>query len=441
MRYLIVLICSIFIVAAAYFSYQLWQNHEEKSEIQYDFAEIQKINYGLFNIQLWKEKALDIFSKRISEFKISPKAYDGLDKQIDGFLRQMFDEYLLSGKLVDEIAANFAENSKIPKLFIASITDQAKDAMKNLDLSKQLPAISKQISNEVRKSEPQLRKIMQDELMSLVMVDEEENIVERRTVIYKKYGQGTQEATILSLQNLIQDIDNTNRELLKYILGSLGLALLLISILYRFVDFKEIILIFTAVSVVLLCLGVTLPTIDLDARLNDFSINLVGEKIEFDEQFLYFESKSILGVTKTLWEGAGTDLKIVAILIFLFSIAFPFLKLMLSILYLFWDKAVRSKLVQNILFYLGKWSMADVFVIALFMAYIGFYGLVTSQLGSIGQNQTGYAVETLNYTKLGPGALFFTSYVILSIITSIIINKHHLKSYYALSRGESIHTS
>lgn len=427
MRYLIVVLCSVLIAIAAYFSYQLSQNYIQKNELQYDFAEIQKINYGLFNLQLWKEKALDIFSKRISEFKISPKAYDGLDKQIDVFIRQMFDEYLLSGKLVDEIAANFAENSKIPKLFIASITDQAKDAMKNLDLSKQIPTITKQISKEVRKSEPQLRKIMQDELMGLVMVDEEENIVERRTVIYEKYGQDSQETTLASLNESMTNIDTENKKLLKYVLGSLGLALLLVSVLFTFVGFKEIVLVFTAVSVVLLCLGVTLPTIDLDARLNDFSISLVGEKIEFDEQVLYFESKSILGVTKTLWDGAGIDLKIVAMLIFLFSIAFPFLKLILSTLYLFWDKAVHSKIVQNILFYLGKWSMADVFVIALFMAYIGFYGLVTSQLGSIGKNQTGYAVETLNYTKLGPGALFFTSYVILSIITSIIINKHHLK--------------
>ena len=51
-----------------------------------------------------------------------------------------------------------------------------------------------------------------------------------------------------------------------------------------------------------------------------------------------------------------------------------------------------------------------VFVVAMFMAYIGFYGIITAQLGDIGRNQTGYAVETLNYSKLSPGALFFTTY-------------------------------
>ncbi len=430
MRYLILFLCGCAIVVGSYFSIQLHQNYKQKNVLQYDIAEIKRINYGLFNLQLWKEQLLDIFSKKISEFKISPKAYDGLDKQISVFVKDMFDEYLLSGKLVDEIAAGFAENSKIPKLFISSITEQAKEAMKDLDLSKQIPAITKQISKEVRKSEPEIRKIMQDELMGLVMEGDEEKIVERRDVIYQKYGVDNQEATIESIEETMSTLDMENKTLLNYILGCLALALVLASILYVLIGFKSIILIFTAVSIVLLCLGVTLPTIDLDARLNDFSISVVGEKIEFDEQVLYFESKSILGVTKTLWDGAGIDLKVVAILIFLFSIAFPFLKLILSTLYLFWDKAVESKLVQNILFYLGKWSMADVFVIALFMAYIGFYGLVTSQLGSIGKNQTGYAVETLNYTKLGPGALFFTAYVILSVITSIIINKHHLRKHH-----------
>lgn len=414
---------------ASVFGVELHQNAKEKNKLQYDYAEINRVNYGLFNLQLWKEKALDIFTKRISEFKVSPKAYDGLDAQISVFIEKMFDEYLLSGKLVDEIATGFAENSKIPQMFIDGIKDQAKEAMKTMDLSKQIPVITKQISREIRKSEPQLRKIMQDELMGLVLVDEEENYVERRTVIYEQYGFDNIEETRTSIVDQISSIDNRSGELIKFIIISLILAFFLVSLSFKHVDYSGVVLVFTGICIVLLVLGVTLPTIDLDARLNGFSINLVGEEIAFDEQVLYFESKSILGVTKTLWDGAGLDLKIVAILIFLFSIAFPFLKLLLSVMYVFWDAAKTNKLVQGILFYLGKWSMADVFVIALFMAYIGFYGLVTSQLSGIANNQTGYAVETLNYTKLGPGVLFFTSYVILSVITSIIINKHHNKQH------------
>jgi hypothetical protein len=67
--------------------------------------------------------------------------------------------------------------------------------------------------------------------------------------------------------------------------------------------------------------------------------------------------------------------------------------------------------------------MADVFVVALFMAYIGFYGIISSQLNSIANNRGGFAVETINNSGLAPGALFFTTYCVLSIIVGILINK------------------
>jgi len=426
MRYLILLLCAILLAVASFFSVQLFNNYKEINTLQYDAAEIKKVNYGLFNLQLWKEKALDIFSKRISEFKISPKAYDGLEKQVDVFIKQMFDDYIVSGKLIDEIAVNLENNSKIPKLFISTVKKNVKDQMKNIDIDSQIPGITKQISSEIRKSEPQLRKIMQDELMSMVMDTEETKYVERRTKIYNKYEFDEPNGTLAHIDSAIAGLWDISRDLTKYIIASLAAILLLLIITIKIPNIKDLILGFTLASIILLCLGVTLPTIDLDARLNSFSIDLVGEKIEFEEQVLYFESKSILGVTKTLWDGAGIDLKIVAILIFLFSILFPFIKLLLSTLFLYFEKIRTNKLSRTILFHLGKWSMADVFVIALFMAYIGFYGLVTSQLGSIARNETGYAVETLNYTSLGPGALFFTSYVVLSIITSVIIQKNEL---------------
>ncbi|MGK0317790.1 MAG: putative paraquat-inducible protein A [Saprospiraceae bacterium] len=79
----------------------------------------------------------------------------------------------------------------------------------------------------------------------------------------------------------------------------------------------------------------------------------------------------------------------------MFSIVVPFIKLVLSSAFLYSNKIRNNKLAKGIIYHLGKWSMADVFVVAMFMAYIGFYGIITSQLGDIGRNQTGYAVETL----------------------------------------------
>ena len=163
--------------------------------------------------------------------------------------------------------------------------------------------------------------------------------------------------------------------------------------------------------------------IEIDARMNSFVFNLFDKDISFGEQSVLFQSKSILGVTKTLLESRGIDLKIVGYMVLCFSVVFPMIKLILSAFYLGSARLQKSKLIKNIIFYLGKWSMADVFVVALFMAYIGFFGLVDSQLGAIEQNKGGFAVETVNYTHLGPGALFFTAYCVLSIILGTVISK------------------
>jgi hypothetical protein len=155
---------------------------------------------------------------------------------------------------------------------------------------------------------------------------------------------------------------------------------------------------------------------------------ILGNEISFEEQFLYYQSKSILDVTRTLLEGRGIDLKVVGVLVLLFSVVIPFIKLIISGFFMYTDRLKNSKLAQSIIFYLGKWSMADVFVVAMFMAYIGFYGIITSQLTEIKGNETGYAVETLNYSQLSPGALFFTTYCVLSIISGILIHRSHLKN-------------
>jgi len=147
-----------------------------------------------------------------------------------------------------------------------------------------------------------------------------------------------------------------------------------------------------------------------------------------DYQRLIYLYKSIIDVTKTLLEGHGIDLKIVGLLILLFSIVLPFAKMILTTAFLYMEKSRQSKIVKTIIFYLGKWSMADVFVVAIFMAYIGFYGLLSAQLGDM-ENQTDmYTLETVNYSKLSPGVIFFTLYVILSIILSSIVHKRFKKA-------------
>ena len=66
----------------------------------------------------------------------------------------------------------------------------------------------------------------------------------------------------------------------------------------------------------------------------------------------------------------------------------------------------------------GKWSMADVMVIAIFMAYIGFSGILNEQLNHLGGLTSSVDVLTTNKTQLQTGFFLFTAFAVISLITS-----------------------
>ncbi|WP_317172408.1 paraquat-inducible protein A, partial [Salinimicrobium oceani] len=72
------------------------------------------------------------------------------------------------------------------------------------------------------------------------------------------------------------------------------------------------------------------------------------------------------------------------ILILVFSILFPVAKLVSTQIFLGGSERVRkNKILKFFTFKSGKWSMADVYVIAIFMAYIGFQGILDNQLANL----------------------------------------------------------
>ena len=419
--YVLPLFC-ILILASAYHAFLLHETVMDRKEMKEDLAEINKVNYELFNIEIWKKEALNIFQKKIKEFEISSETYVVLDQQVQIYLHQLYADYFESGELINMILKNMEEGGKINKMFLNVIKTNVSEQMKQLNLKKQIPTFSKQITDEIKKNEPLLRSYMQKELLRLVIDESSRAYVDRREQIYQKYSQNALGETESFLNSSIESHNTDIKNITTWLIGLLAASLLLCALFYG-QTFEWAVGGMTIISVILLLLGITLPMIDIDARLNAFIFRLLDEPIEFDQQVIYFQSKSIVEVTKTLWTGGGLDLKAVGLLVFLFSIVFPFFKLLLSALFLFVERIKNNATAQTVIFHLGKWSMADVFVVAIFMAYIGMYGVISSQLNSLSRNDGGLALETLNYSNLSPGAFYFTAYTILSIFIGVLINK------------------
>ena len=388
-----------------------------------DLAEINRVNYGLFNMQLWKKEAMRVFENRIGQFEISEKAYSQVEKELEKYLHGINKEYIESGKIFNNIFADAEKNPNVNKVFLKLIKDNTAPQIKNLEIKRYIPGMAVQLADELKKQEPQLRDIMRNELKKILTDTDSTTINDPREMIYSKYGVTERKAATELLNEKISVIKSDIEKDVQFVFW-IGIAgFLLFWALFMYNGYLSNITSMTFISVVMLILGVSLPMIDLEALLNAFEINIIGTTIGFDKQYIYYQSKSILDVTETLISSGGIDLKIVGYMVLCFSVLFPFVKLILTVLYLFSSQIRDNRWVQNIIFYLGKWSMADVFVVALFMAYIGFYGILNSQLQAIENNKGGFAVETINNSSLSPGALFFTSYCIMSIILGIVVNK------------------
>lgn len=83
----------------------------------------------------------------------------------------------------------------------------------------------------------------------------------------------------------------------------------------------------------------------------------------------------------------------------------------------------------------GKWSMADVMVVAIFMAYVGFQRILDDQLEDIEvQNETLNLVTT-NKTNLQTGFIIFVAFALFNLLLAEI-----LKYITRLEERKKIHS-
>ncbi len=120
------------------------------------------------------------------------------------------------------------------------------------------------------------------------------------------------------------------------------------------------------------------------------------------EATLSFETKSII-TTITKLKDQGNFL--LATLIVIFSIVIPFFKSFVLLLYGFLKESRSGQKVVNLIDKIGKWSMADVFIVALLVVFFSTKQDIHSSL------------------KLEVGIYFFIGYVLLSMLGSSMIDK------------------
>lgn len=120
---------------------------------------------------------------------------------------------------------------------------------------------------------------------------------------------------------------------------------------------------------------------------------------------VYTQTRSILGAVRNLYD-VGSPLP--ATLILLFSIIVPVTKSALVTWAVFMRDPVRRQRTLDFVERIARWSMADVFVVALFITYLA---AVATQLAAAGASPPLVAFAA----TFGPGFYWFLAYCLFSL--------------------------
>jgi hypothetical protein len=224
---------------------------------------------------------------------------------------------------------------------------------------------------------------------------------------------------------MMSELGERNDTLLRSALLAIGLvALMILATAWPPRRFGAIELTCVLVGVfALLFGGLFTPMIDIKAEIARLDLVLVGEPISFENQVLFFQSKSIIDVVDLLIRTHRLDLVVVGIAIGLFSVVFPTLKLLATLAYRSGSRLRKMAPVRFFALESGKWSMADVFVIAMFLAFLGFDGLTGNQLATLLTDSPYVDVATRNGTELRAGFHLFAAFCLAGLMLSGIVKR------------------
>ncbi|MCB9072261.1 MAG: paraquat-inducible protein A [Bdellovibrionaceae bacterium] len=403
----------IFLIMGAVF-YEIVTISPQQQIRKYDEANINHMKYGLFNINTWKEKMTEIVIAEIEDFEISGNNKSDLKQHVESQLSTLIDK-------VDQQVRQTNKGSTsgwLKQKFIDAVVDVK-------DIKQGIPNYANSIVEEMTKEDSQkkLKEVIKGRVENyLDQTFEKVDLKEVRSII-KRTGKKNKKQAMAYLKDNV-DKENTRLFLLTWFLIGLSGGLFLVSGYHRRTLPPFYFLLCSLSLLMLVYAGVTCPMIDMDAKITHFSFSLLGHKVQFLNQVVYFQSKSIVDVFWILMADPTIQMKTVGILMIAFSIVFPLIKMISSILYYYNFLNSRKRwLVKFFVLKSGKWSMTDVQIVAIMMAYIGFNGMVTSQFNTLRETIPQFELISTNGTKLQIGFYIFLAYVVLSMILAGLIAK------------------
>lgn len=391
---------------------------QRQKDIKRDYSDVNSVSYGLLSVSQWRDLVIRAVDNQIENFSLSREEQDSLEREIEGLLNALIDK---ADSLMRRPQRSLG--GKIRALAFHVFVKPSK-------LHQEVPDFAHKIMAEVMRprSRNRLAHVARSKLEDLG----------RQT--YDSAHDAQQHAfdSVFRLYH-VQSQDEFNKKAGEelgeikaqlYVTTGVMLAslLLLLGVWWLVRRQRQLYVTLYILSIVMafifLFTGLTSVMIEIDARIDSLNFHVIGETISFRDQVIFFQSKSILDVVILLIQTGKYDSILVGVLILCFSIVFPISKLICTGLYIVGKRPwTKNRFVRYFAFHSGKWSMADVMVVAIFMAYIGFNGILNDQMKYLNFKTSAFTSIATNHTSLQPGYLVFVSYVLFGLVLSQLLQK------------------
>lgn len=409
---------SFLLCGEAYFGYHISALSKQQEQLKSDYSVANNITFGILSVDQWKEKLAAIVEGKVTDYHMTAQEKKELQKKVEKQLNKLVD------KAVAEV--NKPQKSiggKLKKLAFNVLVDPA-------EIHAEIPSFATTIVNRINKpaSKKRLKGIITskvDQLEAQTFDNTEPASVTVTRHIYKKYRVADVGAFEKTISTQLHTIHAQMMNYTYAMIGCVLLGLFLWLFMRRQVRLHTTLYILSLLfAFVLLLVGITATIIEVDARIQTLNFTLLNEKLSFNNQVLFFQSKSIAGIIESLVRQPKPDAIVVGILILLFVVILPVLR-MIGKGILIWgrDQHAENKVVKFLAFDLGKWDMADVMVVGIAMTYIGLNGILQSQLSSLNIQEELLSTVTQNNTTLQPGYYIFVAYVVYASILSLILKR------------------
>ena len=404
----------ILLLPAIWFSWRTMDGLDKRRDFRTDLAELEHVRYGLLSADQWRAIIAPILNAQVDKLDLKGQSKN-LRPMIEHSLNSLLDN------IKQQMSAPKPANSKAPAAPPGLTAPPVLVNMIINSLRPHVPEYTGVVLAELAK--PQNQKAFKESVRG-VMTDAVKNTfgaVDMTTysAILTRYGCSTAPVCEETLRDKIHAADaQLNRDYL-IVLASAALAFILLTVRRPALS-RGAVVVLMLFCITLLVGGVLSPMLEVEVRITRLDATLLGSPIEFHDQSLYYRSKTVLEVSRSLLEMHRPAMSLVAVLVILFSVVFPALKMLALSASLFRPSLLRnSRIVRLLAFELSKWSMADVMVLAIFMSFIAFNGVIESGMGGM---RASPAIQQLviptNSSAILPGYYLFIGFCVGSIYLS-----------------------